>query len=68
MPFSVSSATFDMVAMQATVVAEDNPATGGPAKTLQITFPYQDPEATTARERLIAVAKQVLRQALNELA
>ena len=68
MPFSVSSATFDMVAMQATVVAEDNPETPGPAKTLRITFPYQDLSATTARDRLIAAAKKVLQQAVNELA
>jgi hypothetical protein len=53
--------------MQASVVAQDNPMTPGPAKTLQITFPY-DPAAATERSRLIAAAKKVLQQALNELA
>jgi hypothetical protein len=53
--------------MQASVVAEDNPVTPGLAKTLQIALPY-DPAAATARDRLIAAAKKVLQQALNELA
>jgi hypothetical protein len=67
MAFTVNSATFDVVSMQASVVAQDNPMTPGPAKTLQITFPY-DPAAATERSRLIAAAKKVLQQALNELA
>ena len=67
MAFSVTAANIDIVNNAASVMASD-PQTNGPAKFVQVSFPFF-PSSSEARDRdwVIAEAKKVLQQALGEL-
>lgn len=68
MAFKVSNMNIDPLNHQATVVALDQFDPTKPAKMVQVQFPFTPPpsEATEAA-KVIAAAKAVLQQALNEL-
>lgn len=67
MAFKVSNAMIDVINGSGNVVAFDTPP-NGPNKTVQISFPFNPPPAEgKERDRLIAEAKKVLQQALNEI-
>lgn len=67
MAFKVSVASVDLMQGTANVVAFDQPTTG-PGKTLNVQFPFT-PSGGEGQEKskVLAAAKAVLQQALNEI-
>jgi hypothetical protein len=65
MPFKVTSANVDVINKSATVVANNQSVPNG---FVQVQFPF-DPPPAEAREKdqVIAIAKQTLQQALNDI-
>jgi hypothetical protein len=67
MAFKVQVASVDLMQGSANVVAFDQPASG-PAKAVNLTFPFVPSGGEgQEKERVIAAAKLVLQQALNEI-
>jgi hypothetical protein len=68
MTFKVSQAMVDVINKNANVVLTEQPQGPGPARMVQTTFPFDPPPAEAAeKDRVIAAAKQVLQQALNDI-
>ena len=65
MAFKVTSANVDLVVGTATLVATDLSSMQVPISVIQVQFPFQ-PNGTIG-ERVIAEAKRVLQQAIDEL-
>jgi hypothetical protein len=67
MPFKVQVASVDLMSGTANVVAFDQPASG-PAKAVNLQFPFIPSGGEGhEKEKVIAAAKVVLQQALNEI-
>jgi hypothetical protein len=65
MAFKVTGANVDLVVGTATLVATDLSSVQTPISVIQVQFPFQ-PNGTD-EERVIAEAKKVLQQAIDEL-
>jgi hypothetical protein len=68
MAFKITSSMTDTTNKTCNIVAIDQPSSGGHAKMVQVSFPF-DPPASEQKERdqQIAEAKKILQQALNEI-
>ena len=68
MAFKAQQINVDLLNKQATVVAYDQPFTGGPAPMVQITFPFDPPPSEgMEKDKALAAAKAILQKAANEL-
>jgi hypothetical protein len=67
MAFTVQTATIDLVGSSATLVATDVSNIGATTSLLRIEFPFDPDTQGKERDLVVAAAKVVLQQALNEI-
>jgi hypothetical protein len=68
MAFKVQNMSIDLMNHQATVWALDQFDPAKPAKTVTIQFPFTPPPSEASEQgKVLAAAKAVLQQALNEI-
>jgi hypothetical protein len=67
MPFSLSSASIDLVAKSATIVATETNSVGVDDYVLRIQFPFEAHNNEDDLSTAVAEAKVALQKAINEL-
>ncbi len=68
MAFTVQNMSIDLMNHQATVWAIDQLDASKPAKTVTVQFPFTPPPSEASEKaKVLAAAKAVLQQALNEI-